>query len=470
VTVEGVTFKNAQDVNDPSSDFWSEGKSKQEAFNGVEAIHFDTCDGVGEKGDRAKPLDCTPCRDAVVKNCTFTNVFAGVGNHHKAKVADKRSTNIKVLNCTFSNIRWYCFFAIDFNNITVSGCKISNATGIASIRNVRGATIANNTYQTVKTNAGKYQYANAKTMPSVQVAGCTSGITIQNNSITNPNRTGMRIDGGNSFTISGNTIKNAPEESIRITGASVKQCKVESNTFATAKATGLRIGEKAVVTASKNTVSGTGEHGIFCDSGSTVVLVGNKVTNTAKHGIAVRKCVKGTIKSNVVSKAKGQGITVQETPKAVVTGNKVKSTDDALYLRGKSSKAKCTCTVKKNTLNSKKAFDLNLNAFLKGKMSGNVLENYKYYKHPKTVKMKGKIDIPKLKKAKLTKKTYVYAGKPIKAAVKVTDSKGRTLKKGTDYRLAYRNNNKVGTATVVVKGLGTFKGQSLQVKYVIKAK
>ena len=35
---------------------------------------------------------------------------------------------------------------------------------------------------------------------------------------------------------------------------------------------------------------------------------------------------------------------------------------------------------------------------------------------------------------------------------------GRTLKSGTDYKVAYKNNTKVGTATVTITGLGNYRG------------
>lgn len=48
-------------------------------------------------------------------------------------------------------------------------------------------------------------------------------------------------------------------------------------------------------------------------------------------------------------------------------------------------------------------------------------------------------------------------GKAAKPSPKLT-YKGKTLKKGTDYTLAYKNNKKRGTATITVKGEGNFKG------------
>jgi len=62
-----------------------------------------------------------------------------------------------------------------------------------------------------------------------------------------------------------------------------------------------------------------------------------------------------------------------------------------------------------------------------------------------------------LAKAKLTVKAQVYTGKAKKPAVKVV-LKGKTLKKGTDYTVSYKNNKAIGTATVTVKGMGNYTG------------
>ncbi|MBP5305977.1 MAG: hypothetical protein J6Z02_09025 [Lachnospiraceae bacterium] len=68
----------------------------------------------------------------------------------------------------------------------------------------------------------------------------------------------------------------------------------------------------------------------------------------------------------------------------------------------------------------------------------------------------------------LAKKSYTYTGKAIKPKVTVT-YKGKTLKKGTDYKVTYANNVNVGKGTVKVKGLGSYTG-SVNVKFKIKEK
>ncbi|MBR1751284.1 MAG: hypothetical protein IJ740_10480 [Ruminococcus sp.] len=54
-------------------------------------------------------------------------------------------------------------------------------------------------------------------------------------------------------------------------------------------------------------------------------------------------------------------------------------------------------------------------------------------------------------------KNKVYTGKAIKPAPTVKLS-GKALKKGTDYTVSYKNNTKVGKATVTIKGKGNYTG------------
>ncbi|MBR1664322.1 MAG: fibronectin type III domain-containing protein [Ruminococcus sp.] len=60
-------------------------------------------------------------------------------------------------------------------------------------------------------------------------------------------------------------------------------------------------------------------------------------------------------------------------------------------------------------------------------------------------------------KMSLEDNSLVYTGSAVKPGVIVTYG-GKTLKNGTDYTLAYKNNKNVGTATVTAKGRGKYKG------------
>ncbi len=67
----------------------------------------------------------------------------------------------------------------------------------------------------------------------------------------------------------------------------------------------------------------------------------------------------------------------------------------------------------------------------------------------------GKVSVSKLSFGKIA--DQAYTGKAVKPDVVVKYS-GKTLRKGTDYTLVYKNNKKLGTATVTVKGKGNYTG------------
>lgn len=57
-----------------------------------------------------------------------------------------------------------------------------------------------------------------------------------------------------------------------------------------------------------------------------------------------------------------------------------------------------------------------------------------------------------------TAKSCAYTGKALKPAVTVKDSKGKTLKSGTDYTVTYKNNTNFGKASAVITLKGKYSG------------
>lgn len=70
----------------------------------------------------------------------------------------------------------------------------------------------------------------------------------------------------------------------------------------------------------------------------------------------------------------------------------------------------------------------------------------------------GKVPTIALKSVSLDKSSYIYNGTAVKPALTVIDTYGEKLLEGTEYTVSYYNNNKIGTGTLVVKGLGNFTG------------
>jgi hypothetical protein len=63
-------------------------------------------------------------------------------------------------------------------------------------------------------------------------------------------------------------------------------------------------------------------------------------------------------------------------------------------------------------------------------------------------------------KAKISglKTSYSYTGKAVKPSITLKLS-GKTLKKGTDYTVSYKNNKQIGKATITIKGKGIYSGK-----------
>lgn len=71
---------------------------------------------------------------------------------------------------------------------------------------------------------------------------------------------------------------------------------------------------------------------------------------------------------------------------------------------------------------------------------------------------------------KLSKTNYTFANVAYKPGVTVKSTSGKTLKNDTDYTVAYKNNTKVGKATVTVTGKGAYNGSKSATFTIAKAK
>ncbi len=75
--------------------------------------------------------------------------------------------------------------------------------------------------------------------------------------------------------------------------------------------------------------------------------------------------------------------------------------------------------------------------------------------------------ISSLSISKISNKSYT--GKAIKPAVTIKDG-DKKLVKGTDYTVSYKNNTKIGTASVTIKGKGSYTGEKTLTFKIVPAK
>ena len=118
VLIDGVTIKDQISTSE-KLDFANE------------VIHLDS----SANGETTSyPVDGTPMEDVIIQNCTFENVLTAIGCHTIYRVAgdtgaqpnnnnylQKLSSNIKIINNNFVNIKYYAINAIAFRNMTITG-------------------------------------------------------------------------------------------------------------------------------------------------------------------------------------------------------------------------------------------------------------------------------------------------------------------------------------------------------------
>lgn len=174
------------------------------------------------------------------------------------------------------------------------------------------------------------------------------------------------------------------------------------------------------------------------------------VTVTGKNLYSGSKSKTFTIKKANIASAKVTGIKNKAyTGKAITQsftvklGSKtlVKGTDYTVTYKNNKKLGKATITIKG-----------------KGNCTGTLKKTFKITKAAVT-------------KAKITgiAARYKATGKAIKPAVKKVTLGGVTLKKGRDYTVSYKNNKKAGTATVIIKGKGNYKGTAKKTFKILSA-
>ena len=149
--VEGCTFKDAVRRN-------GEDEKRTQRW---ECVHLDSTNEVTEA---VKPFDNTAPCDITVKDCTFTNVFAGVGCHnfgaaglHEAGLWG-RSNNITVKGCTFEHLVGNCVNVYGSDGYTVEDNKATDF--LAFVRNESSYAVVRNNWMSGSTdNQGDHSAA-----------------------------------------------------------------------------------------------------------------------------------------------------------------------------------------------------------------------------------------------------------------------------------------------------------------------
>ena len=217
-----------------------------------------------------------------------------------------------------------------------------------------------------------------------------------------------------------------------VSGVYLSNIKIEKNTFTNITNACINLRNFKKVTINKNKASGFTT--FLYANNSTGTVKSNTIKNKsftkktksglrAANGITISNSSNFTIQSNTIQSTTSNGICVWEKSTATIKSNKLKK--NGLYgIRTSAS----TITLSKNTL------------------SGNKKGCYDTYS---TATVKSSDDIRSYYVN--LKSTYKYTGKAIKPKITI-----KNLNKKY-YKVSYKKNKKVGTATVTIKGKGKVK-------------
>lgn len=501
-SVSYVTLQDAQKCTDDTSIFWTSYTGDPDTrYNSIEGIHLDFCNEEGENADRTKPFDNTPSKNITVENCVFTNLCAGVGNHHDP-ADEQKGSNIRVSDCVFSDIKSYCAYIYSFDNTVIERNTVNGAGGLAVVNDSKDVVIQDNTYDSGSVEALERNAVYLMSDVSADIIGntisnsCYSGIRLEknctvnskNNIITAPATNGITVNDHSDFVSKGNDqIKQAGTHGIYVENSSAKisSCNIENSSKTAIRGSGSSIeadaniltdqlengictSENSSLTASGNTISG-GINGIYTNGNAAAVIENNTISGVSNNGIAVKSCNDSRIFKNIISDTGTIGIYIQVSTGVTASENEVSNAGAAaLQVSGDDSGNIATAEVTDNILSSSSSYDLKLSSnAVNCSLSGNVFSNYMFYCSPDS-SYSGDVDTLGLASIELSADSFVYSGNSITPDVTVKDNKGTVLKEGTDYSLSGRSGKNVGTYTITANGKGAlYKGTSVSAVFTI---
>lgn len=310
-------------------------------------------------------------------------------------------------------------------------------------------------------------------------------------------------------TIEGNTIASAAENAVYIYDRS--QALISSNNLNGAGASGVKAASGCNVTVNENVITAPGQYGITISEDSEAAIAGNEILDSVSYGIVATGQVSITASGNRIANAGTVGIYINECLSAVIEGNTITepqtnginiySTDGALvsentvtdagkigiYIYG-SQKCTVSCNVVEDSIQHgilaigtvDKACSVEIigntsistfagypdimlgNYCVESVVNDNMVGDRGFsavaaaeYTASNNTTMKD-IDIT-VCSVSLSQTNFDYDGTAKEPVVTVKNS-SIILKEGEDYTVTYENNVELGTATVIISGLGYYIG------------
>lgn len=306
--IENVVFSD-QVIHSDKSDksFWGSKTNAAERYSFCEALHIDFLYDRNEGGEDTNYY--VPCRDILVQNCTFRNVWSGIGTHHKQI---ERSSQITIRNNVFQNVRGRCVGAFGYMNLSITG-NVCTVTGPKSV------------------SSFLYCYASDGVVSGNQVNGAyefvhgvgKNALTIRNNVINNSVSNGMYFyddDGG--MTITNNQILNSGNSGIYLGGNTKAQ--ISNNQILTSKGgNGISVNQSSYACITDNTIKNVKRHGIYMNTSKSYgIVLRNYLDNIGISGIIIDRCGKYyQVNENTINNSVYYDVYVKNTSRCTTNDN-----------------------------------------------------------------------------------------------------------------------------------------------------
>lgn len=292
--------------------------------------------------------DDTPCKNILVKNCTFKDIFAGVGT--RSGVIGSYFTNVQIVNNKFYNIKDKAICAFNYRNSKIENNEINNASiGIIfeyfPASNLLGKLYMPNSSKAstkILTNTKCYIRNNKITVLNQNNRGNSSGVAVYGGRIDKEYSQKVNLKAGNyivsGLNISNNSIVSKSKSSDGIILEYVNKSNIKKNN---------------IKSSTKSLSSG-----IVLNQSKKNNILNNTITSFANGASSVEKSKANYFKKNKFLSNNNYAVSVSKGSTAVIYfGNQLKGnkgkyeiSEKAFPLYGAQTKLKAKKTAKKNTL------------------------------------------------------------------------------------------------------------------------
>lgn len=327
-TVSGVVFEDAVKYTGGDADFWGKFKvGDTDRYKTIEAIHLDAATKGGEPS--AWPIDGTPCRNVTVENCTFDNVFSGVGTHHVSE--GSYATGIVVENCVFTSLQSFAIYCFGYEWASISGNSVNGGAGLVSVEDssctIAGNDVHGGNHNSIQIGNGSNAVISRNEiensgMAAVRLLGASSA-KVEGNVIDSPETMGLSAAEGSELKATGNEIYLAGQHGVYVNAATAELSK---NKIVSPTQAGIRGDAKSKINAAGNTIANAGTYGITVGGGTVLKATGNAISSPAKYGIIIDSCAASVVSGNKVTAAGSVGIRLNKTNGSTVSKNTVSGT------------------------------------------------------------------------------------------------------------------------------------------------